>query len=576
MDPNEENNKRIEEEKENLIKKKKKILKISIIAGVTVFILFALSIGFALANINNNKTMSNIKVNGIEIGKLSKEEIEKRIYEVTDKLANKEVILTLKDNEEFEYKFNLAQIEVKYKTNEAIQKALNIGRDSNIFVNNFNIVRTLFKETNIDLEYEYNEELLKGIIDDAASKLPEAVVETSYKREDDKLIITKGQKGNSLDEKEVKEKILENVLNGENKIEINKIEKEPDKIDIQKIHDEIYTEPKDAYYIKEPFQVFPHVDGIDFDIEEAQKIIEEEKDEYIINLKITSPKIKITDIGDSAFPDLLSTFTTKYDASNRPRSKNLTLAMKGINGTVVNPGEIFSYNKTLGERTRAKGYEEAGGFAGGKVVQTLAGGICQISSTLYDAAVYANLEIIERHNHMFQAGYVGPGKDATVVYGSLDFKFKNTRKYPIIIKTSIGSGIAKVDIFGIKEEVEYDVEIVTNVSNYTNYRTVYETDNSLAPGTQRVTQNGLNGCKSTTYKVLKLNGVEVSRTVLSNDEYDPLSKIIKKGPEASAPVEEPAVEETVSEEPVAPATPAETETPATPVLPEEPSVQPEE
>ena len=151
--------------------------------------------------------------------------------------------------------------------------------------------------------------------------------------------------------------------------------------------------------------------------------------------------------------------STKYDASNAPRTTNLKLAMNKLNGVVVSPGETFSYNKTLGKRTAEAGYREAGGFAGGRVVQTLAGGICQISSTLYDAVVYANLEIVERHNHMFLAGYVGAGKDATVVYGAYDFKFKNTRKYPIMLKTSIGSGVARIDVFGIKEDVEYEVEI---------------------------------------------------------------------------------------------------------------------
>ena len=257
----------------------------------------------------------------------------------------------------------------------------------------------------------------------------------------------------------------------------------------------------------------------------------EEKEEYEIELKIIVPEVTTNQIGTEAFPDLLSSFSTRYDASNYPRTTNLKLAMGKLNGVVVAAGETFSYNKTLGKRTAEAGYREAGGYAGGRVVQTLAGGICQISSTLYDAVVYANLDIVERHNHMFLAGYVGAGKDATVVYGSLDFKFKNTRKYPIMIKTSIGNGVAKIDIYGIKEEVEYDVDIVTSVLSYTPFRVIYEDDPTLAPGQEKVSQSGMNGCKSITYKVVKLNGVEVSRTVLSSDTYDPMNKIIKRGPE---------------------------------------------
>ena len=152
------------------------------------------------------------------------------------------------------------------------------------------------------------------------------------------------------------------------------------------------------------------------------------------------------------------------------------------------------------------------GYAGGKVVQMIGGGICQISSTLYDAVVYANLEIVERHNHVFTTSYVGAGKDATVVYGSLDFQFKNNRQYPIKIVSSLQSGIATVNIYGIKEETEYDVEISTTILNYIPYNVIYEDDASLSSGTENVTQNGQKGCKSITYKILKQNGTEITQT----------------------------------------------------------------
>ena len=286
-----------------------------------------------------------------------------------------------------------------------------------------------------------------------------------------------------------------------------------------------------------------------FDKEAAKEILEQDKEEYEIPLIITTPKITTNKIGTEAFPDMLSTFSTRYDASNTPRTTNLKLAMQKLNGVVVSPGETFSYNKTLGKRTAEAGYKEAGGFAGGKVVQTLAGGICQISSTLYDAVVYANLDIVERHNHMFLAGYVGAGKDATVVYGTYDFKFKNTRKYPIMIKTSIGSGVAQISIYGVKEEVEYEVEISSKILSYIPYKVVYETDNSLASGKEKVAQNGMNGCKSITYKILKLNGAQVSSTVLSTDTYDPMNKIIKRGPSKTIETSTVPKEETTKTEP---------------------------
>ena len=210
----------------------------------------------------------------------------------------------------------------------------------------------------------------------------------------------------------------------------------------------------------------------------------------------------------------------------------------------------------------------------------LGGGICQVSSTLYDAVVYANLGIVERHNHMFQVAYVDTGKDATVVYGSLDFKFENTRKYPIMLKASAKSGQLKIQVYGVKEEVEYNVEIVTKVLNYTPYKVIYETDSSLGAGQERVEQAGIRGCKSITYKILKLNGTEVSQTVLSSDSYDPQNKIIKRGPTSAtsttptAPTEPTTpVEPEVPETPTEPTTPETPTTPTTPETPTEPTTQ---
>ena len=512
------------------VKSNKKAFIVLICITIVILLAFVFSTIFALLNLNNTNIISGIKVNGIEISNLSKEDAIKKLNEVENEKLERDILIKA-DN--FEYEIKLSQIEANYKIEKAVEEAYSKGRNGNIFSNNYQIIKCMVKGEEINLEYEYSEDALSSLIKSMTSKVPDPVIEANYCIENDKLIITKGTKGNSVNEETVKQKIISEILNNNENIEINVeiIEKEPDPIDIEKIYQEVHTEPKDAYYTKNPFQVFPHVDGIDFDLEAAKEIIKEDKEEYEIKLKITTPDVTTSQIGTEAFPDLLSSFSTRYDASNYPRTTNLKLAMAKLNGVVVASGETFSYNKTLGKRTAEAGYREAGGYAGGRVVQTLAGGICQISSTLYDAVIYANLDVVERYNHMFLAGYVGAGKDATVVYGSLDFKFKNTRKYPIMIKTTIGNGVAKVDIYGIKEEVEYDVDIVTSTLSYIPYKTIYEEDKSLKPGQEKVVQNGMNGCKSITYKVLKQNGVEVSREVLSSDTYDAMNKIVKRGPE---------------------------------------------
>lgn len=552
----------IKEEKEEQYKIKssnKKIVIILICAIILVLVMLA-STGFALFNINNTKIISNISIEGIDVSKLSKEEAEQKILGTLEEDLEKNIIVKTED---FQYEFQLSQIEAQYNISKAIEEAYNIGRNGNIFKNNFEIVKCKIKNRNIEIEISYNEELLNNIINDIAVKIPGAVEEVSYCIEDQKLIITKGKAGKSINKENFKKEVIEKLkLNKQGEdINLEIVDSDPQEIDIDKIYSEVHKEAQNAYYTKEPFQVYPHVEGIDFDLESAREMLKEDKEEYVIDLKITIPEITTNKIGNEAFPDMLSTFSTKYDATNIPRTTNLKLAMNKLNGVVVAPGETFSYNKTLGKRTAEAGYKEAGGYAGGKVVQTLAGGICQISSTLYDAAVYANLEIVERHNHMFLAGYVGAGKDATVVYGAYDLKFKNTRNYPIMIKTSIGSGVAKIDIYGIKEDVEYEVEISSKILSYTSFRVIRETDNSLAPGQEKVSQSGMNGCKSITYKILKLNGNEVSRTVLSSDTYDAMNKIIKVGPSNTTQVSTPEPEPTPTPEPEPVPTPEPTPTP---------------
>ena len=219
-------------------------------------------------------------------------------------------------------------------------------------------------------------------------------------------------------------------------------------------------------------------------------------EEYIIPLKTLYPNVTTNMIGTEAFPDLLSEYSTKYSTYDRDRTTNLQLAANKINGTVLMPGETFSYNKVVGERTIAAGYKEAPIYVSGEVVDGLGGGICQITSTLYNAVVYANLEVTQRSNHQFVPSYVSASRDATVVYGSIDFQFKNNRNYPIKITCSVSGGIAKFQIFGLRQDDDYQVEI----SSYVTGRTA-------------------TAIYSEAYKILKRNGQEVSRQLLSKDTY---------------------------------------------------------
>lgn len=544
----EKSNKKEVGQKEKNKGKKKSML--PIIAGsVLIIFLLIFSVIFSLISINNENILNNVSIMGIDVSNMSKEKAKEAVTEVINTKMQEELILKKDD---YETSLNANQINAQFDIDTAVNEAYNIGRDGNIITNNYGILGTWLFGKNIECNFNFDEESLNKKIDDISSKLPGAVVQNSYYIEDEELIIVKGTPGISIRKDELKENILSKIKDVNKKYDIVTIpteEVEPDEINLEQIRNEIYKEPQDAYVSKNPTTVHTHVNGVDFAIsmEEAQKILEEDKEEYVIPLKITIPDKTLEDLGEEAFPDELGTYTTRYDPTNLNRSNNISISAKKIDGTIVMPGETFSYNQVVGERTIAEGYKEAGAYAGGKVVQDVGGGICQTSSTLYNAALYANLEIVDRSNHQFLTSYVSAGRDATVAWGSIDFHFKNNRTYPIKIEASAENGVCTMSIYGIKEETEYEVVIQSVVLSYIPYTTKYENDDTLEEGKEVVEQSGYTGCTSEAYKILKLNGEVVSKTLLSKDTYDPMTRIIRRGTKKEEITQKPSESTSVTE-----------------------------
>lgn len=515
--------------KEMYLQKKKRKGQIIIATIIFLVILVFISTIFALVNINNDKIMSGISISGIDVSGLTKEEASQKLQLLYNEKQEEEINLKYK---EYETTLNPTIMEVNYNIESAVDEAYLVGKKDNIFINNYEILFTLIGKKNVPVNMTFNEELTKQTLEDMNTNLPGILIESSYSVEDDELIITKGKAGITIDTENLLNEIknrLNNLEKNEDYIEIPVTQKQPEKIDIQKIHDEIHKEPKDAYIQEEPFAVYPEVNGVEFDVEKAKEILKDDKEIYTIPLIITKPEITLDEIGPKALSNELSTFTTRYDVSDIDRTTNLELACEKLNGKVILPGEVFSYNKTLGARTVSAGYKNAKIYSDGEVVDGLGGGICQISSTLYNAVLMANLEIVERRNHQFVTSYVPAGRDATVVYGSTDFKFKNTRNYPIRIEANAKNGIAKIAIYGIKENTEYTFSFNTKVIATIPYTTKYIEDSSLPEGTEKVKQKGVNGLQTETYITKMLDGKVVSTTLLSKDTYNAMTRVVLKG-----------------------------------------------
>ena len=225
----------------------------------------------------------------------------------------------------------------------------------------------------------------------------------------------------------------------------------------------------------------------------------------------------------------IGTYTTKT-TSNSNRNENIRLACEALNGTIVNPGQAFSFNDTTGARTVEKGYKPATAYLNGEIVQEPGGGVCQVSSTLYNAVIFAGLKTTERKAHTYEPSYVTPGEDAAVSYGGPDFKFVNTSDYPIAIKTSFSAPELTISVYGIpilEEGTKVKMESKKS-GNLDPPAPVYEEDQTLQPDEEKIVKEGVPGTSWSTYLVITKDGVEVSREFFHNSSYRGKSAQIKR------------------------------------------------
>jgi len=233
----------------------------------------------------------------------------------------------------------------------------------------------------------------------------------------------------------------------------------------------------------------------------------------------------------------LSRFSTWFNSGEINRSANLRLAAKNLNGTMVKPGEIVSFNKIVGPRTPETGFNEALVIVGGKFVPGVGGGICQVSTTLYNACLLAGLAIVERHQHNMAVAYVPLGRDATVSYGTQDYRFQNSTDSPIYIRAISGGGILTVNIYGNLANKQ-KIGLSSVIDSTTPFKEVNLVDDTLAPGETSVEHAGINGSTVRAFRSFyDAEGKLVKQELLSTNHYRTLDKIIHHGPSSNLPDE---------------------------------------
>lgn len=364
------------------------------------------------------------------------------------------------------------------------------------------------------------------------------------------LTITKGKPSTSVDNEVLYEAILRGYNSGVLYVEASVAVGTVEEPDLAEVYDQYYIAPVDAVMDMETFEVSGGTYGYEFDLEAAQAALETADYGETVEIPFyrTTPEISTESLRSLLFRDVLSSSSTEHTGEYN-RNVNLQLACEALNGIVLFPGEEFSYNEALGERTTDKGYLPAGSYVVGATIETVGGGICQPSSTLYHCCLLADLEITLRDCHMYAVSYLPLGIDATINWGSFDYCFRNNTNYPIRIEAWMADGYVHIQLMGTDEK-DYYVVMENYVDRVIPYETVYEemyADNPEGYEDGDVITSGYTGYEIYTYrcKYDKETDELISREYEDWSEYWARDEVIVKI--VAKPTEAPETEPTTAE-----------------------------
>lgn len=277
--------------------------------------------------------------------------------------------------------------------------------------------------------------------------------------------------------------------------------------------------------------IIPEKEGYQLDFEKTLKRTFSELSEGNLNVaavgRITKPKITTGDLAD--INSLLGEYTTSFDESAVNRSHNIALASATVNGCLLKPGELFSLNKRLGPRLAVTGYLQAPVFIGNHLALDVGGGICQVATTLYNAAILADLPVIERYPHPLPVSYAAPGLDATIAGDYLDLKFANNTDTPVYISSLVEGGTLTISIYGVKKDIDSGIRI-TPEKFVIDPEVVIIEDHSLPEGAIEEVCSGRPGYVVRVYKEVLANNEVVSKELISSDYFEAENRVIRINP----------------------------------------------
>ncbi len=511
-------------------KNKKKTVVLFSIISIILLILIAAG-GFIIAKASSDNIYEGVWVGSVNLGGMNKSDAIRELAKAYD-IDGINVRVRCED---IEFDIYGSEFSLKPDFEATADKALSYGKDGNIFSNSIKMISLLKNKEKIGLVISADYNVLQYAINEQLGEKVSDVEQYSVEFGEDELIVFNGRSGKVASAQKLLDLIAVSVEEGRlsEVISLDIETAAPDPIDVNKFIKEYNREAKNAEVQEkdEEIIIIPEVVGVELDEEKTRKILEENKtsnESYTIPAKITFPEITSAQLEAEYLDTVIGTYSSDYSTSSLNRKENIHLASSKIHGLTLNPGEVFSFNNVVGPRTQGAGYKIAHVYNGGKVVDGIGGGICQVSSTLYNAAVFADLEIVYRTNHSMPVSYVPLGRDATVSYGSIDFKIKNNKETPIKFEVIGDGSTLTVNVLGRGKYLK-DISIESVITGYIPYGTVEIKDDTMFEGESKVQEQGSNGTKVETYKIIKENGEVVSRKLLAKSRYTPISKEIKIG-----------------------------------------------
>lgn len=444
--------------------KKKKIKAAKISLGLFFTLVILAGLSLMYYSWDHHLIGEGIKISGVDVSNLSEEQAKEALDEEIQRLLDQTVTIHL---EQFSREIKLRDFGLIITADSALQQAYEYGRTGSIFnraINKFSASEGL----DLDLSQEWNEKQLVETINNEFEEYSESAKDASFQiTPQNTMLITEEKVGRVINTEELSQKIKE-------------------------------------------INIFEPVSTI------------------MVSFKEQKPQLTAVQLEAQKITGLISTFTTRFDPSQAARSENVRLAAQQLDGAIIEPDDILSFNEIVGRRTIEAGYKDALIIVNGEFVPGLAGGICQVSSTLYNTGLLANLSVTQRSNHDLAISYVPLGQDAAVAYPTLDLKFLNNSGGYLLVRTKINNNALTIELYG-KKKPGQEVFITNSVESVIPFEEERHVDETLEPGESKVKQHGQPGYIVNSTRTVKVNGQVIKTEALRQSRHNPLTKIILIG-----------------------------------------------